>query len=910
MRAETKKLLLWIALGAGAAGLIAVAITFFMRPAEGVVLNYGDRPIDFLAPNWFYLWAVVPFFYVVRTTSLTDVSTAQQLTQATLRSLLIIVIAGALARPAWTASDTKIATVVLVDVSKSVSSKQLDKAKAYIAKLEDAKGGDDRVYVVSFAERPKVVLRKKNSKQWKIDRHVGADHGTNIQAAMQLAYGMYPDGFVPRMVIISDGIQTRGDILVESYRAEEFGVKVSFKMFSEKKDRVQEVRLVSLNLPDEIKAKQPFEVVGEVFSTHKQKVTFVLYKTESGGVQRVSKVKELRPGTQTVKFRAEAMRKGTVKFKLVIKKPQYDTQRKNNVVEMVGPVKGRPRVLYVEGGLLRDPSSAGYLKRALTFDNIDVDVRGPRGIPHSKAKLDAYDLVIVSDVPRTLMGQGQMSALKAYTTGGGGLIVAGGQDSFGSGGYQNTTIEKIMPVRFDSEKTREQPNVAIALVMDRSGSMSGSKIQAAKESASATARVLQPRDLITVIAFDNQPRTVVRLQRASNRMRIQTDISRLTAGGGTNIYPALREAYEVLRDVTAKVKHVIVLSDGQAPYTGIADLCQEMRSARITVSAVGIGSGADRNLLNLIADNGDGRLYMTNDVSQLPRIFMKETSEAQKSQLVEDDVHVHVVKRVEAIEGTGVASAPALLGYVTTKPKPRSEVILVSDLGEPILARWKVGAGTSVAWTSDVKNRWSVRWITWGGYPKFWAQLVRSSMRHKDHKSFDIYHRIEDGRAIVEVDAIDAKDKFVNDLETKLEVVHPSGKVVHKIDMKQTAAGRYVADFRIDQYGSYLLRAYHYRGTNMIRKTQSSIALTYADEYRFTEPRQVPLRHAATVTGGLNLDNPIHKPKAVFKPAPDEKDIYIEDLWPWVLLLVAMLLILDLYFKRIRVFGHRVMRFS
>src|SRR5690606_37314471 len=138
----------------------------------------------------------------------------------------------------------------------------------------------------------------------------------------------------------------------------------------------------------------------------------------------------------------------------------------------------------------------------------------------------------------------------------------------------------------------------------------------------------------------------------------------------------------------------------------------------------------------LIADNGDGRLYMTDDLAALPRIFMKETTEAQRSALVEDPVKAHVVKRVEMIEGTGVESAPLLRGYVSTKPKPRSEVILVSDLGEPLLARWRVGTGTSVAWTSDVKNRWSVDWIRWNGYPKFWAQLVRTTMRRKVHESY------------------------------------------------------------------------------------------------------------------------------------------------------------------------------
>ena len=163
-----------------------------------------------------------------------------------------------------------------------------------------------------------------------------------------------------------------------------------------------------------------------------------------------------------------------------------------------------------------------------------------------------------------------------------------------------------------------------------------------------------------------------------------------------------------------------------------------MRSTRITVSAVGV-QGADKNLLQMIAENGNGRLYMVEDIGALPKIFMKETQEAQKSQLVEDLIHVRVAKKVEAIEGTSVETAPPLHGYVTTKPKPTSETILISDLGEPILARWRYGAGTSVAWTSDVKNRWSVDWIRWGGYPRFWAQVVRSSMRRKVYDSYDLF---------------------------------------------------------------------------------------------------------------------------------------------------------------------------
>src|SRR5690606_2525964 len=322
-------------------------------------------------------------------------------------------------------------------------------------------------------------------------------------------------------------------------------------------------------------------------------------------------------------------------------------------------------------------------------------------------------------------------------------------------GYERTSIENMMPVRFDSEKIKEQPDIALVLVIDRSGSMQGPKLEAAKESARVTAEVLSPNDFISVVAFDSEAQVYVRPTRASNRMRISNDIARLQSGGGTNIYPGLREGFELLQSINAKVKHIILLSDGEAPSDGILELVGDMKASRISVSTIGV-QGADRGLLDQIATEGDGRLYMVEDIGALPKIFMKETQEAQKSQLVEDLIHVRVAKRVEAIEGTNVENAPPLHGYVSTKPKPTSETILISDTGEPILARWRYGAGTSVAWTSDVKNRWSVDWIRWGGYPKFWAQVVRSSMRRKVYDSYDLYAKVADGRAQVVVDAIDS----------------------------------------------------------------------------------------------------------------------------------------------------------
>jgi Mg-chelatase subunit ChlD len=887
-----------IACGVG----IGVAIDRWIGGRTSVEVELlGSRPIELLDPRWLLLAAAVPYFFLLRIVSLTDLSVAQQIVQSSLRGLVVVGLAVALARPSWVTRDSRVATVVLVDVSDSVSDKQLDAARAYLADIAAAQG-DGSLQVIGFAEKPAVV--RASGGKFEIKRHVGAGAGTDVQAAMQLGYGLFPDGYLPRMIVVTDGNETSGDIAVESYRAKDLGVRVSWRTFDQ--DKTSEIRVIGLTLPDDVKVGQPFEVTAEVWSTEAQHATMTLTQDDFPNPLDPTKSVDLREGKNLVKFKSEAKRAGATTFRLKLAHFDKDTEKQNNEAVMTAPVKGRPNVLYVEGGVMRDPGQAGYMERALKHENIDVEIRGPRGIPSTAKELEKFDLVLVSDVPAHFVGAGQMQALDSYVSSyGGGLIMAGGEDSFGSGGYQGTRIEQIMPVRFDSKKIRDQPDIALVLVIDRSGSMQGQKLDAAKESARVTAEVLEPNDVIAVVAFDSEAQVFVRPQRAANRMRISAEISRLQPGGGTNIYPGLHEAFEILQGVNAKVKHVIVLSDGEAPYDGIVDLVGDMRASRITVSCVGV-PGADRNLLSMIADNGDGRLYMVEDIGSLPRIFMKETTEAQKSQLVEDLIHVRIAKRVEAIEGTGVENAPPLHGYVTTKPKPTAETILISDLGEPILARWRHGSGSVVAWTSDVKNRWSVDWLRWAGYPKFWAQLVRTTMRRKVYDSYDLFAKVADGRAQVVVDAIDPNDRFVNELDTVLEVIDPkTNKVTAEIPMDQSAAGRYTTEFRVQRYGSYLLKAVHKRDGKTVAESLGSVALPYPLEYLKSTPDPEPLMHAATVTRGRDQAKP-----AEVWATEGESVAYTQDLWPWALLVVAGLFLLDLYARRVRLFGYRTIKFQ
>jgi Ca-activated chloride channel homolog len=887
------------------AAAIAVGVYVWLggEPTVTVVLP-GAHEVELLAPRWLYLLALWPFVWLVVGASLTDLSAAQRGVQVALRGLIISGIAVALARPATVADDTKVATVFLVDASASISDKQLAAAQGYVDAAWKAKAADDKAFLVAFGSEP--ILLRAESGPPRLARP-GGDGGkeSDLQAALQLAYGLVPPGYLPRVVVLSDGNQTRGDFLAEAYKAKELGVRVSYQVFPE--DRRKDVRLVSLRLPEEVKVGAPFEIVAEVWSTHAQEATLMLRQDDFPNPLEPQKTVQLREGKNRVTFKAEAKSAGFSTYRLRLKDlPAADDEsRENNETVATAPVKGRPRVLYIEGEYDRDPSVASHLSRALDKENIDVEVRGARGLPSSAKELERYDLVLVSDVSSMFMGLGQMQAIEGYVRDlGGGFIMTGGQDSFSSGGYQGTRIEKILPVRFEGEKDMNQAQIALALVIDRSGSMNGEKMEMAKVSAGATASALDPRDLITVIAFDNVPMTIVRLQRASNQMRITSDIAKIQPGGGTNILPALQEAYNALAPSSAKVKHVILLSDGQAALEGIAEVVDEMRANRITVSAVGIGD-ADRSLLQMVAEHGEGRYYVTEDASELPKIFMKETEEVQRSSLVEDAVTITVMKRVEAIEGVGIESAPPLKGYVSTKAKDLSEVILVSQRGEPILARWRLGLGQVVAWTSDVKARWAAEWVTWGGYQRFWAQLVRATMRHQQHESYDLSAEIDSGRARVVVDAVDRDDRFVNGLDTTLEVIDPrDSKVKKTLPMVQTAAGRYEADLAIDRYGSFLFKAVHRREGNVVAESVGAVALPYPREFLLSTPDETVMRQAATITGGSA------------KPAPDatfarldEKIEYRRDLWPWVLLGVAMAWVLDVYLRRVRLFGHRAARF-
>jgi hypothetical protein len=397
------------------------------------------------------------------------------------------------------------------------------------------------------------------------------------------------------------------------------------------------------------------------------------------------------------------------------------------------------------------------------------------------------------------------------------------------------------------------------------------------------------------------------MQSARNRISILRDIGRLAARGGTNIFPALDMAYQDLVVTRARIKHVILLTDGQSPETGITELAQVMRAEGITISSVGIGTDVNRVLLETIANLGGGRSYFTNDPHNIPRIFMRETTTVARSSAVEEYFQPQLVERADFLRGIDVGTSPFLHGYVATRMKPHpAQLILQSDIGEPVLARWRVGLGWSMAWTSDVKNRWAVEWLRWAGYSPFWSQLVREHMRSRRRETLDMRADLEGDRVRVVVDAIGQDDVFMNGLESTVTLDgpmgarRPAGEERPSFPLRQTAPGHYEATFPLEDYGSFVLTAEHKREGQTVAESQAQLVNPYPREYAALEPDTRLLARAAEITGGKGEPTV----DEVFDPG-DETVVYHEELWPKLLFLALGLFLVDLLLRRVRLFDRK-----
>jgi len=675
--------------------------------------------LELTRPWWLLGLAALPVFVYYFYRSLVDFTRWQRTLSLAVRALIAVLLVLALAGLNLLRPTREQFVVFAVDRSLSVGDEGAKAADAFVTRAAAA-AGRNRYAVLPFASEPGALQPGGRDKPAPAKTDAAttdkADDegrkGTDIAATLEVAAAAIPPFYVPKIVLLSDGNATSGETL-KAAMALQGRVEVSTVPLPARTD--PEVQLSAVNAPTQVQQGESFNVEVVVDSNHDDAAGRV--EVYRGDIKVADQPLKLKKGENRVTLK-QSLEQGGLTPVTARLRGYRDTLLDNNSDFGLVYTAGKPRVLLVESEL----DQAKPLTWALEEQNMQVDVRPPRGAPENLAELQNYDLLILSNVPATALTRLQMEVARTYVQDlGGGLIMLGGDQSFGLGGYYKTALEEILPVRSDFEKEKEKPSLAMMLVIDKSGSMGGEKIEMAKDAARAAVDLLGPSDKVGVLAFEGENFWVSELHPCTDKGFVLDRIASLEAGGGTVMAPAMEEAYETLKGAVAKLKHMIILTDGVSAPGDFEGIAQAMASDRITVSTVAMGADADQQLLEDIARIGNGRYYVADDPAQVPQIFAKETVTASKSAINEQPFTPSLVRPTQVLSEIALDDVPFLLGYVVTRPKATSEVILATEAGDPLLAWWRYGLGMSVAFTSDAKARWAAEWQSWPQFSQFWA---------------------------------------------------------------------------------------------------------------------------------------------------------------------------------------------
>jgi Ca-activated chloride channel homolog len=862
-------------------------------PSEGASLDLGGERYALASPRALALLGVTPFFAIVALRSLTDLGRVALALATLLRIAGFAAVAIALALPSKQDERFDLALAVAVDVSDSIpdaalaaAARTLDEARTHAFASDD----DVELAFTTFAGSARRLRPDEDGALVPSRDAAGAE--SDLGAALLHAASLLPSDRARRILLVSDGIETRGDALATAARLRELGVEVH--TMPAEGEVPLEVALVDLELPPRIETGRPFLVKAKLLAT---RATSARLRLRQGAVPNalmpLATVK-LEPGENVVEFRSVAHVKGPITYRAFVDLDAPDRFPGNHEVEVTAVVEGRPQILVVA----EPRAKTSGLSAALAASGHGVEVVAPSSLPTEASAFERFAGVILLNVPASAMSDARQAALLDATRAHGlTLLVAGGDRSYGLGGWEGTRLADALPVRLDGEKRRDRPSLALVLAIDKSGSMAGAKIELAKEAAKATADLLAPDDYLSVIGFDAQPQRVVRIQTARNRLGIRRDIGRIGAGGGTAIFPALDMAYQDLSVTRARIKHVILLTDGQAPEAGIAELTRVMRAEGITVSTIGLGSDVQRGLLESIAALGGGRSHFTNDPSHIPRIFMRETTSVSRSAVVEELVSIVPAKRAAFLRGLSLERAPFLRGYVATRMKPSpSELLLSTELGEPLLARRRLGAGHMLAWTSDLEPRWAADFMSWPKFASFLSQLFREHRRDEstDRLAMTVARRGDE--MTVTIDALDANDVILRGLESTARLYDARGTMLAEARAEETAPGLYETSFAPGSYGAFRVEAEHRRDDFLVAIGDARVAHPYPDEWARLGTDELRLADIARAGGGAVVDSV----EALFAaPTPTLAPTPVHD---WFIVFALGSFLIDLLLRRTRFF--------
>ena len=632
-----------------------------------------------------------------------------------LKAVSFSVVLLAIAEPVLKTFETKTAVVVLADTSASISADDLKKESDYLNAMQSAKGRNV-MRVMPFARGTRPLDPTETAKGWALkNTSSDAGRGTGLESAIRDGLARLPEGLVPRVLLMSDGRENTGSAARAAYQARELGVAVDVVPLAGRPR--PDVRLESISMPPVAFSGERFPVELVVESPKKAQATIDL---QAEGKTLGSSPVQLEPGLNRLTLHANVAVAGAVDIGVALKAPGSGEVHYDQVVNL-----RRPKILYVT----LDPVGTGKnLLDAMAAAQFDISNVGDVDLSKKDLKFSDYQLVVFNNWDLENTPQLRKDELETYVKKGGGLLVIGGEKNiYLEGKKLEDALDRTLPAKLAPPRSPE--GTAVVLIIDKSSSMEGRKMELARLSAIGVIENLRPIDLVGVLIFDNSFQWAVPIRRAEDKSMIKRLVAGITPDGGTQIAPALTEAYRKVLPTAATYKHIVLLTDGISEEGDSLELSREATANKVTISTVGLGQDVNKAYLEKVAAFAGGKSYFLNEPNGLEQILLRDVMEHTGSTAVEKILKPTVMKKADVLENVAIETAPALKGYVKFKTKPEADEVLQIDK-DPLYVRWQYGLGRSGVFTSDAKSRWASEWITWAGFDKFWMNILRDLLPH------------------------------------------------------------------------------------------------------------------------------------------------------------------------------------
>lgn len=867
-------------------------------------------PLNFADPGW--LWIAVPIVAIVLIGWMgasRTLTAGRRVASLVIRLLLVACLVLSLAGMRLALPADRLSVVFLLDASASMLDATREELVAWARETVREMPESDRAGVVVFGANALVDRLPSELDELSDPASEPVVAATDIAAAVRLGAAIMPAGTQQRMVLLSDGNDTSGSAEEAIAAAASRGIRLDVVMPAE--DSAAEALVDAVDAPAGARVGETIDLVVRLRSTVTTAATLRLL---ADGATVATRELELEPGITSIPVSVSADEPGFHVFRAVLE-PATDRFAENNAADAYVLVTGEPQVLVATD----DAGRAADLIGSLGDGSFEVTVVPSTGVPASLTALAGYDAVVLDNVDASALGEATMASLQVYVRDlGKGLVMLGGRESFGAGGYLNTPLEETLPVYMTVRDRERSPDVAMVAVVDKSGSMADchctgdsrdnanpsgvrgfEKVDIAKEAILRAAEALAPTDQLGVVTFDSNAHWAVRTApidygALGNGLGFPAD-------GQTNIYAGLKAAYDDLVNNPASLRHIILITDGWSTHGAYDELLDDMKAAGITLSTIGTGGGS-AGLLERLAEESGGRYYDAADATTIPDIFLRETIQTAGEQIVEETFQPIPSSPSEILDGLDPGRLPQLFGYNATTAKGSATVSLLTGREDPLLAQWQYGLGRAVAWTSDARQQWATPWIGTPEFGTLTAQLVAWTLPPQDSEGIDVrFTPGERGRMNVELSSFDDDGAPRNFYRTVLRLVSPDLEPMQTV-LEQTGPGRYAGSVLAEDPGAYLVRVAQTvedeSGTDAASRTLGVVSPA-AEEYRRLGVDADALSSFADAGAGRELTLNDEEAAASVWRHDIEASAFPTPIWPWLLLLAIVLVPLDIGVRRV-----------